>query len=152
MQWNDESQKNNYTFCPISRRTTVSIVVNLLLCSGYIHFQTLKYILHQLSCIELNQNNFVYVHLFSELPYKLIKSRPATNIVGSDMNQTSDKEFSFKDSQIVWNYIFLMILFFAILLNNSLVLTAVWSQKRLQSQLNVIILASMALGKIYSEV
>ncbi|CAB3979452.1 D(3) dopamine receptor-like [Paramuricea clavata] len=64
------------------------------------------------------------------------------------MNQTSDKEFSFKDSQIVWNYIFLMILFFAILLNNSLVLTAVWSQKRLQSQLNVIILASMALAQL----
>jgi hypothetical protein len=64
------------------------------------------------------------------------------------MNETSDKELSFKNGQIIWNYFFLVILFFTILLNNSLVLAASWSQKRLQSQLNVIILVSMAVGMV----
>ena len=64
------------------------------------------------------------------------------------MNKASEKELSFKDGQIVWNQIFLLILFFAILLNNSLVLVATWSQKRLQSQVNVIIVASMAVGMV----
>ncbi|XP_028403209.1 sphingosine 1-phosphate receptor 2-like [Dendronephthya gigantea] len=64
------------------------------------------------------------------------------------MNQTTDKMVSFEDGQVVLNYIFLCILFIAILVNNSLVLTASWSQKRLHSQLNVIVLSSMALAQM----
>ena len=64
------------------------------------------------------------------------------------MNETSDKKLSFGNGQTVWNYFFLAILFFTVLLNNSLVLAAMWTQKHLQSLHNSIILASMAVGTV----
>ena len=84
-------------------------------------------------------------NLYQKTP---IKSRAKSIIQFANMNETLDKELSFGNGQTVWSYIFLAILFFTILLNNSLVLAATWTQKHLQSQLNVIILASMAVGMV----
>ena len=60
----------------------------------------------------------------------------------------SREEISFSQSQIVWNYIFLILLFIVIILNNSLVLTTALTQKRLQSQINIIALASLSTAQL----
>lgn len=65
------------------------------------------------------------------------------------MNQSTEKdEISFSQGQIIWNYIFLSILVLLIILNNVLILTTVLSQRRLQSQINIIVIGSMAVAQL----
>ena len=63
------------------------------------------------------------------------------------MNRSTEKEISFSQGQIIWSYVFLSALFLLIFLNNGLILTAIMTQRRLQSQINVISLGSLSLAQ-----